>query len=49
MRAGIQSMDPGQDEAARSLGLTSTQSMRHIILPQGFQKDVTDIYKPSDH
>lgn len=38
IRAGIQSMDSGQDEAARSLGLTSTQSMRHIILPQAFRR-----------
>ena len=33
-RAGIQSIDFGQREAARSLGLSSPQTMRHIILPQ---------------
>jgi len=33
-RAGIQSIDFGQREAARSLGLSSPQAMRHIILPQ---------------
>lgn len=33
-RAGIQSIDFGQREAARSLGLTASQSMRHIVLPQ---------------
>lgn len=38
IRAGIQSMDKGQTEAARSLGLTSTQTMRHIILPQAFRR-----------
>ncbi|WP_430784661.1 amino acid ABC transporter permease [Virgibacillus flavescens] len=38
IRAGIQSMDKGQTEAARSLGLTSTQNMRHIILPQAFRR-----------
>lgn len=38
IRAGIQSMDKGQSEAARSLGLTSTQNMRHIILPQAFRR-----------
>lgn len=38
IRAGIQSMDKGQTEAARSLGLTNTQSMRHIILPQAFRR-----------
>ncbi|WP_339228580.1 amino acid ABC transporter permease [Oceanobacillus sp. FSL K6-2867] len=38
IRAGIQSMDKGQTEAARSLGLTATQNMRHIILPQAFRR-----------
>lgn len=33
-RAGIQSIGPGQMEAARSLGMSYWQSMRHIILPQ---------------
>jgi polar amino acid transport system permease protein len=33
-RAGIQSIGSGQMEAARSLGMTYTQSMRYIILPQ---------------
>lgn len=38
MRAGIQSMDKGQTEAARSLGLSSIQNMRYIILPQAFRR-----------
>lgn len=33
-RAGIQSVDPGQMEAGRSLGLNWGQTMRYIILPQ---------------
>jgi polar amino acid transport system permease protein len=33
-RAGIQSIPKGQMEAARSLGMTHFQAMRHIILPQ---------------
>jgi polar amino acid transport system permease protein len=33
-RAGIQSIPKGQTEAARSLGMTPFQSMRHVILPQ---------------
>ena len=37
IRAGIQSIDGGQSEAARSLGLSSTQTMRHIILPQAIR------------
>ncbi|HLQ73035.1 MAG TPA: amino acid ABC transporter permease [Bacillota bacterium] len=38
IRAGIQSLDKGQNEAARSLGLTSAQSMRYVILPQSFRR-----------
>ena len=37
-RAGIQSIDKGQMEAARSLGLTSTQAMRYVILPQALRR-----------
>ena len=33
-RAGIQSVDRGQYEAAKSLGMTYTQTMRRIVLPQ---------------
>jgi polar amino acid transport system permease protein len=33
-RAGIQSIPKGQTEAARSLGMTPFQAMRHVILPQ---------------
>jgi len=36
-RAGIQSIPKGQTEAARSLGMTHLQSMRHVILPQAFR------------
>ena len=34
IRAGIQAVDPGQMEAARSLGLNPTQAMRKVVLPQ---------------
>lgn len=34
VRAGIQAVDMGQTEAARSLGLNSRQTMIHIVLPQ---------------
>ncbi|WP_033826460.1 amino acid ABC transporter permease [Bacillus andreraoultii] len=37
-RAGIQSLDRGQMEAARSLGMSYAQSMRHVILPQAFKR-----------
>jgi polar amino acid transport system permease protein len=36
-RAGIQSIPKGQTEAARSLGMTQSQSMYHVILPQAFK------------
>ena len=34
IRSGLQSVDGGQTEAARSLGLTQKQNLRFIILPQ---------------
>ncbi|GAF23872.1 MULTISPECIES: amino acid ABC transporter permease [Shouchella] len=34
VRGAIQSIDKGQMEAGRSLGLTGTQTMRHIVWPQ---------------
>lgn len=38
VRAGIQSIDRGQSEAARSLGMTRAQTMRYIILPQALKR-----------
>lgn len=38
MRAGILSIEKGQVEAARSLGMTYTQTMRHVVLPQAMRK-----------
>ena len=37
VRAGIDSIDPGQMEAAKSLGMTSWQGMRRIVLPQALR------------
>ena len=37
-RGGIQSIDKGQMEAGRSLGMTWAQTMRYIILPQAFKR-----------
>lgn len=37
VRSGIQSVDLGQTEAARSLGLTAWQNMRYIVLPQAMK------------
>lgn len=36
-RAGLQSVDPGQIEAAESLGLNRWQRFRHIVFPQAFR------------
>jgi len=37
IRAGIQAVDKGQNEAARSLGLSAWQSMTSVILPQAIR------------
>jgi polar amino acid transport system permease protein len=37
VRAGIQSVDAGQAEAAEALGLTNGQTMRRIVLPQAMR------------
>ena len=37
-RAGIQSLDKGQSEAARSVGMSWWQCMRHIVMPQAFRR-----------
>jgi polar amino acid transport system permease protein len=38
VRAGIEAVPRGQMEAARSLGMTAMQAMRHVILPQALRK-----------
>lgn len=38
VRAGIEAVDRGQIEAARSLGLGHGQAMRHVVLPQAIRK-----------
>ena len=37
-RAGIESIHPSQVAAARSLGLTNAQAMRHVVLPQAVRR-----------
>ena len=39
-RAGIESVHPSQDAAARSLGLTRAQSLRHVVVPQAVRRVV---------
>ncbi len=37
-RAGIEAVPPGQTEAARSLGMSHGQTMRHVVVPQAVNK-----------
>jgi len=37
-RAGIESVHPSQEAAARSLGLSQAQALRHVILPQAVRR-----------
>ena len=37
VRGGIQSVDPGQHEAAQAIGMTHTQTMLHVVLPQAIR------------
>lgn len=39
-RGGIQSIEPGQWEAARAVGMTDGQAMRRIVLPQAIKRMV---------
>ena len=43
IRAGIQSIDPGQMEAARSLGLTYWRAMFRVVLPQAIKNMIPSI------
>ena len=43
IRAGILSVDVGQTEAGRSLGLTSAMTMRYIVIPQAIKNVIPSI------
>ncbi len=43
LRSGILSLERGQTEAARSLGLTYAQTMRRVILPQAFRRTLAPL------
>jgi putative lysine transport system permease protein len=43
LRGGIESLDKGQMEAARSLGMTYPQAMIHVILPQALKNSMPSI------
>lgn len=42
-RAGIEAVAKGQMEAARSTGLTHSQALRHVVLPQAFRVAMPDL------
>ena len=44
IRGGLESVDDGQLEAGASLGLTRTQVMLFIILPQGFRRALPALF-----
>jgi His/Glu/Gln/Arg/opine family amino acid ABC transporter permease subunit len=43
VRAGVQSVPRGQVEAATAVGLTATQTMRHVVLPQALRNMVPSL------
>lgn len=43
IRSGVNTIPLGQAEAARSIGLTFSQNMRHVILPQAFRGAITPL------
>jgi polar amino acid transport system permease protein len=43
VRAGIQSVPRGQVEAARAVGLTGAQAMRHVVLPQALKNMIPSL------
>jgi len=42
-RAGIESIHPSQEAAARSLGLSRVQSLRYVIVPQAIRRVITPL------
>jgi glutamate transport system permease protein len=43
LRSGVNAVAPGQAEAARSLGLTFGQNLRHVVLPQAWKASVVPL------
>jgi len=43
-RAGFESVDDGQMEAGRSLGMSTWQTMRHIIIPQAIRNCLPPLF-----
>ncbi|MEJ8858172.1 amino acid ABC transporter permease [Variovorax robiniae] len=47
IRGGIISIDPGQSEAARAIGMRRAQVMRRVVLPQAFRRMVPPLLNQS--
>lgn len=47
IRGGIISIDPGQVEAGKALGMTRYQTMKRVILPQAFKKMIPPLMNQS--
>lgn len=43
IRSGINTVPPGQAEAARAVGLTFSQNLRYVVLPQAFRGAITPL------
>ena len=43
VRAGVQSVPRGQVEAATAVGLSSSQTMRHVVLPQALKNMIPSL------
>jgi glutamate transport system permease protein len=43
LRSGVNTVPPGQAEAARSVGLTFSQNLRYVVLPQAFRGAITPL------
>ncbi|WP_245577891.1 amino acid ABC transporter permease [Maridesulfovibrio bastinii] len=43
IRAGIESIDAGQTEAAKALGMTYSQTMRRVIVPQTYKRIIPPV------
>jgi glutamate transport system permease protein len=43
LRSGINAVPPGQAEAARAIGLTFSQNLRHVVLPQAWKAAIVPL------
>jgi glutamate transport system permease protein len=43
LRSGVNAVSPGQAEAARAIGLTFGQNLRHVVLPQAWKAAVVPL------